>query len=303
MKRPHIVQYQGSKRLLASQIRAYMPHKFKRLVEPFAGMAAVSIAVAQEHMAESFLINDINAPLIDVLREAVNNPDRLLEEYDKVWSAQFSYSDGSVAHFYNVRERFNGGDTSAANMLYLLARCVKGSVRYGRNGNFNQSPDKRRHGTSPKTLAANLKAISGCLNGIADFSSVDYSEVLATVRKGDIVYMDPPYQGVSNVRDNRYCSGVDFDELVASIDRLNSCGVDCLISYDGKCGSRKYGRDLPVELGLKKVMLNAGVSSQSVLLGKKETTFESLNVSPGLQKACEYIERKIQTPVLERAIV
>ena len=78
MKRPHIVQYQGSKRLLASQILAYMPHKFKRLVEPFAGMAAVSIDVAQEHMAESFLINDINAPLIDVLREAVNNPDRLL---------------------------------------------------------------------------------------------------------------------------------------------------------------------------------------------------------------------------------
>lgn len=45
---PHIVQYQGSKRILAPQILQYMPQKFNRLVEPFAGMAAITIAVAQK---------------------------------------------------------------------------------------------------------------------------------------------------------------------------------------------------------------------------------------------------------------
>ncbi len=59
-----------------------MPHKFKRLVEPFAGMAAVLIAVAQEHMAASFLINDIKVPLIDVLCVVVKYPDALLEDKD-----------------------------------------------------------------------------------------------------------------------------------------------------------------------------------------------------------------------------
>ena len=43
---PHIVQYQGSKRKLAPQIMQYMPERFDRLIEPFAGMAAISIAVA-----------------------------------------------------------------------------------------------------------------------------------------------------------------------------------------------------------------------------------------------------------------
>ena len=43
---PHIVQYQGSKRILAPQILKYMPTKFGRLIEPFSGMAAISVATA-----------------------------------------------------------------------------------------------------------------------------------------------------------------------------------------------------------------------------------------------------------------
>ena len=42
------------------------------------------------------------------------------------------------------------------------------------------------------------------------------------------------------------------------------------------------GEDLPNDLGLKKVMLTAGLSSQSILLGKKETTVEALYLSRNL---------------------
>ena len=59
---PHIVQYQGSKRKLAPQIMQYMPERFDRLIEPFAGMAAISIAVAYNKWSDNFYINDLNAP-------------------------------------------------------------------------------------------------------------------------------------------------------------------------------------------------------------------------------------------------
>lgn len=59
-------------------------------------------------------------------------------------------------------------------------------------------------------------------------------------------------------------------------------GIDFIISYDGTCGEKQYGIDLPKELNLKKVMLNAGLSSQSLLLGKKEKTVEALYVSRDL---------------------
>lgn len=280
---PHIVQYQGSKRILAPQILRYMPSHFERLVEPFAGMAAITIACAINRRANEYVVNDLNEPLVGILKAAVETPMELVEHYAAVWSEQFSYPQGSEEHFYKIRADFNDGHKSAANMLYLLARCVKGSVRYSGSGQFNQSPDKRRNGTSPQKLKKNVLSISWHLKGRTSFLSKDYREVLDNAHVGDIVYMDPPYQGVSNVRDHRYLSGIEFGDFVESIDKLNSRGIDFLISYDGKCGMRQYGEDLPKELGLRKVLLNAGLSSQSLLLGRKETTYEALYISRGLQ--------------------
>ena len=276
---PHIVQYQGSKRGLAMQILQYMPDTFSRLIEPFAGMAAISIAVAKQNRTSHFLINDLNAPLVNLLQEAIEYPERLVQDYDQIWNEQFSYEENHVQHFYAIRDKFNNGEQTPANMLYLLARCVKGSVRYGKNGNFNQSPDKRRHGTTPKTLISNVYAISRLLKGKTEFSALDYHDVLALAKPGDIVYMDPPYQGVSNVRDNRYYAGVPFDEFAQAVALLDQKGIDYLISYDGKCGDREYGKDLPSELGCRKMLLNAGVSTQALLLGKKTMTYEALYVS------------------------
>ncbi len=269
-KMPHIVQYQSSKRILAPQILQYMPKKFNRLIEPFSGMVAISIATAYENRTDNFLINDINKPLVNLLKEAIENPQRLVEGYATVWNEQFSYGENHVQHFYDVRELFNNGDEKPANMLHLLARCVKGAVRYGKMGNFNQSPDKRRHGLNPKTLAQNVYAIAYLLKGKTRFSALDYREVLDMACPGDLVYMDPPYQGVTNVRDNRYFAGVPFAEFSQAIEILNRKRVDYLISYDGSCGERKYGEELPESLHCKKVLLNAGVSSQSLLLGKSQ---------------------------------
>lgn len=280
---PHIVQYQGSKRNLAPQILRYIPQKFNRLIEPFAGMAAITIAVSSQNRADRYLLNDLNKPLVNILEESITNPQRLIDNYTKVWCEQLTFEGGSVEHFYKVREDFNKGNQCAANMLYLLARCVKGSVRYSSSGMFNQSPDKRRRGTNPKNLARNVYMISRLLKGKTEFMSNDYREVTKNAKSGDIVYMDPPYQGVCTSRDCRYFSGIDFNEFVDCVEDLNRRGIDFIISYDGTCGDKQYGQDLPAELGLKKVMLNAGLSSQSLLLGKKETTREALYLSRNLR--------------------
>ncbi len=288
---PHIVQYQGSKRNLAPQILQYMPHRFNRLIEPFAGMAAITMAVSKQQRANRYWLNDLNAPLVKILHDAIETPDTLLAEYSEVWKGQLDFEGGSVPHFYKVRDDFNAGQKSAANMLYLLARCVKGSVRYSSTGMFNQSPDKRRKGTCPDTLARNIYQISACLKGKTSFTSWDYREVLQQAVPGDLVYMDPPYQGVCSSRDNRYCAGIEFDDFVEAVADLNSRGIDFMISYDGQCGEKRYGVDLPGNLGLRKVLLNAGLSSQSVLLGRKEITYEALYLSRNLQdkvaSACE----------------
>ena len=122
---PHIVQYQGSKRNLAPHILRYFPQKFNRLIEPFAGMAAITIAVSKQRRAEQYVLNDLNEPLINILREAINNPQKLIEEYTNVWSEQITFEDGngrlarilsdmllargekSEFRFYNVSSQIN----------------------------------------------------------------------------------------------------------------------------------------------------------------------------------------------------
>ncbi|MCL2148065.1 MAG: DNA adenine methylase [Methanomassiliicoccaceae archaeon] len=292
-KMPHIVQYQGSKRILAPQILRYMPQKFDRLIEPFAGMAAITIAVAKEGRAERYVINDVNEPIVRLLQTAVDRPDYLIDRYSNVWAEQFEHQGGHIEHFYHIRDSFNGGEQTPENVLYLLARCVKGSVRYGRNGNFNQSPDKRRHGTAPKNVAKNVYEISALLRGKVTFSAVDYGEVLETAEPGDLVYMDPPYQGVSSMRDNRYLAGVGFDDFSRAIRTLDERGIEYIISYDGECGGKGYGNELPSSLNCAKFLLDAGLSTQATLLGKRNITYEALYVSNDLVRTARSFPKQV----------
>lgn len=67
-------------------------------------MAAMSIAVASENRCNRFIINDINAPLVSLLQDAIENPETLYKRYSDIWEQQFSYPDGSERHFYHIRD-------------------------------------------------------------------------------------------------------------------------------------------------------------------------------------------------------
>ncbi len=71
---PHPIPYQGSKRNLAPVVLSYFPANVSRLVEPFAGSAAISLAAAFRGAADRFWINDAHAPIVDLWREIVDRP-------------------------------------------------------------------------------------------------------------------------------------------------------------------------------------------------------------------------------------
>lgn len=277
---PHFIQYQGSKRNLAKHLLQFFPRNINRLVEPFAGTAAISVATSKDQITRSFWLNDLNKPLIELLELAIERPDKIADSYLELWNEQHT---NSVAHYFEVRSRFNEINDPKL-FLYLLARCVKGSVRYNSEGLFNQSPDKRRKGTRPETMRKNIAGVSSLLKGKCRFTSLDYREVLEQIQEGDFIYMDPPYQGVCGNRDSRYLSGIDFDDFISAIEQLNQKGVVFAVSYDGKLGDKTFGKVLPNSLNLERIEIEVGRSSQATLLGKNETTIESLYLSPNLSR-------------------
>jgi DNA adenine methylase len=290
MKLPQPIPYQGSKRRISMQILSFFPTNFERLVEPFAGSAAISVAAASCQLVTSFWLNDAHKPLIDLWREMINHTEELANDYENHWNAQL----GQERDYFNVvRTQFNKSG-KPADFLYLLARCVKAAIRYNSKGEFNNTPDNRRLGATPNEMRQRLKQVAMLLKGKVQFSAVSYTEILARCNENDLIYMDPPYQGVCKNRDQRYCPPFDHKEFCQYIEQLNSKKFRFIISYDGRTGEKTYGESLPDELGLTRFEIAAGRSSQATLLGRNEKTVESIYISKNLLKT---IKKRREMPV------
>ena len=287
---PHPFPYQGSKRSICEHVLSHVPAGTGLLVEPFCGSAAVSLAAAARGRAERFWLNDANAPLIALWREILERPMQLADRYEKLWREQLA---DKKAFFFQVRRQFN--ETHAPDLLlYLLARIVKGSVRYSADGRFNQSADNRRWGMRPKAMRMQLLGVSAALAGRTKTTAEDFRSVVAETTADDVIYMDPPYQGTSRERDPRYYASLRFADFVDALGRMNQTGKSYIVSYDGKTGDKRHGDPLPARLNLRHLHVRAGRSSQSTLLGRDCETVESLYLSPALAERLD-ASRNLET--------
>jgi len=298
LKVPHPIPYQGSKRNLAPAILDYFSESIDTLIEPFAGSAAITLATAARGLADRYVINDLNKPLMDLWRAIINSPEKLARQYEAIWKAQH----GDRRSYYDeIRDEFNTSGRPDC-LLYLLARCVKASVRYNAKGEFNQSPDNRRMGALPETMRDHIFGASYLLRGKTECCSLDYAKVVAGATTDDLIYMDPPYQGVCGERDPRYLKAVLFDEFVETLEMLNHRDIRYMVSYDGRTGDKVHGQRLPDNLRLHLIELDAGRSSQATLLGRDEVTIESLYLSPALAESLRlpsrYRQRRVEQMVL-----
>lgn len=299
MTAPHPIPYQGSKRGLAETILRHFPAAHGRLIEPFAGSAAVSLAAASTGKAQCFVLGDANEPLVDLWEMILHQPEQLADRYSHHWLAQ----KGHEREYYNtVRALFN--ETPKAEFfLYLLARCVKASVRYNARGEFNQGPDNRRSGAHPTTMRQHILAASRLLAGRTTLVRGDYGLALAQATPNDIVYMDPPYQGVCGRRNPRYSTHLDYDAFVAALSLLNARDISYIVSYDGRTGDQQYGKPLPPFLQLTHTEVSAGRSAQATLLGRTALTYESLYLSPTLCARLPVLNNVAQKPAVQMSLV
>jgi DNA adenine methylase len=275
---PHVIPYQGSKRKLAADILLYMNFEIDTLYEPFVGSGAVTLAAAAENKAKKYVVADKLEPLAELWKLIINDPKTLVEEYSLLWNEQLT---DPSEYFKKTRADFNTTKSPSA-LLYLIARCVKNAVRFNNKGEFNQGPDNRRLGLKPEKLKKETELMSLLLKDRISILAGDFRSVISAATPNDLIYMDPPWQGTSGKKDSRYAFLLNIDELVYEMESLNNKNVPFILSFDGTCGDKSYGSDLPAHLNLQKVGLNAGRSSQATLLGRDDVTIESLYLSPAL---------------------
>lgn len=278
-KLPHPIPYQGSKRKLAPMIHPVLPGKIETFYEPFAGSAAMTLYAAHHGLAKQFVIGDCLEPIIELWRSIIEAPDKTASRYAEIWSGQ---REDNPDYFNNVRERYNN-EHDPVDLLYLICRCVKNAVRFNSSGRFTQSADKRRLGMAPEKMADAITGASFLLKGKTELRKGDWLLTTADARPEDFVYMDPPYLGTTVGRDKRYHQQLERERLISGLESLNQRGIRFALSYDGMTGEKEYGPPLPDNLGMTRLLLHAGRSSQATLQGKADETIESLYLSGNLQ--------------------
>lgn len=188
------VKWAGGKRQLLGVLSELMPEgSIKSYCEPFVGGGALLFHL-QPGVA---YVNDINSELINVYSVIKHSVDELIIELSRF--------DNKQEIFYEVRswdrDKFRYSSLSdiqkAARIIFLNRTCFNGLFRVNNAGEFNSPFGYYRN---PNIVNAPvLKAVSHYLNSAEiHLSSVDYSEVLVNLQKGTFVYLDPPYDPVSD---------------------------------------------------------------------------------------------------------
>lgn len=170
------------------------------------------------------------------------------------------------------------GSSSATTGAFVRATHPAGKTRPSSATRRCQQPHRTRRGAKPATMRRHIIGASEILQSVCRSMCVNYRDVLGEVGPSDVVYMDPPYQGVSGSRDTRYVAGMLTEEFVLELRSLNERGISFILSYDGRTGSKTYGAPLPSELGLTHIEVDAGRSSSATLLGRDDRTVESDHV-------------------------
>ncbi len=252
-----VIKWFGSKRTVSKILSSCFP-PCNTYYEPFVGGGAMMpFAVSKKGVA-----GDIIPELINLWKAIKNNPKEVADEYRKRWNRL--QAEGADV-YYEVRDSFNKSkDTN--DFLFITRTCVNGMIRYNAQGEFNNSFHLSRPGINPESLEHIIFQWNRLIKKF-DFYNADYHETLADVKKGDFVFLDPPYGGT---KDRYTKKAFDLDAFYKELDRLNALGAKWMLTFDGSAGERAYDFAPPVETYKHKFSVHSGNSSFSKLIDKKK---------------------------------
>lgn len=252
-----IVKWVGGKRQILNEIMKYVPKDFTTYYEPFVGGGAVFFALQPSEA----VINDINSELMNLYRIIKSNVNDLIEDLKKHKNEQ--------KYFYKIREldrdklkySLLSPVERASRIIYLNKTCYNGLFRVNRAGEFNTP-----FGNYKKPNIVNeetLRAVNEYFNKAnISFYNKDYAEVLKEAQVGDFVYLDPPYDPVSDTSSftGYYKSGFDKEEqlrLKRTCDMLSEKGISFLLSNSATDFILELYKDYNIEIIKAKRVINS----------------------------------------------
>jgi len=193
------IKSQGIKTKLVPWIKEIAPKVSGRWIEPFLGTGVVAFNSGYKKA----VLNDTNPHIINFYKSVQNKEitplsmkKYLKEEGEKLKTADNNGYD----HYLTIRTRFNSGEYSPYDFIFLSRAGFNGMMRFGSKGNWNipfcKKPDRFAQAYITKIINQ-LVAVSQIIQPEPEwqFYNKTFSEIIPLAIENDIIYCDPPYYG------------------------------------------------------------------------------------------------------------
>lgn len=174
------LRWAGGKKWLKKEIHNFLPQEnYKNYHEPFLGGGAIFFFLRPKRV--SFL-NDLNKELIDTYMHVRDNVEEVIRELKKFKNTEECY--------YAVRnQKLRSEVRKAARFIYLNQTSFNGIYRVNLKGEYNVPFGYRKKNFFEPE---NLRLVSNSLkNSVLSYGS--FIDCLTNIKKGDLVFLDPPY--------------------------------------------------------------------------------------------------------------
>lgn len=224
------IQWVGGKREMIGQYKKYLPKKFNRYFEPFLGGGAMFFYL----QPKKSILADNNIELIKTYEAIRDNPEGVINILLELKSRHSKTLYNTIRSIDRTIDIFSELDNTeiAARMIFLNQTCFNGLYRVNKQGQFNVPI-----GSSLNRLICDENGIRNASKLLRDIiiKYSDFDDILSDAKKGDFIYLDPPYYPVSAFSDfTRYTKEKFYQEdqirLKKKIDKLNKMGCKIMLS-------------------------------------------------------------------------
>jgi len=174
-----LLKWPGGKRSLLNEIIPLLPKTFGRYYEPFVGGGALFFAL-RPRVA---VLSDNNSDLINCYIQVRDRPDQVISLLTKLKNTEQDY--------YKIRDRIPTQDVAkAARFIYLTTLSFNGIYRLNLRGEFNVPYGYKKHlkPCDPTKIQEASRTLS-----TTELLCADFEVSVASAKKGDLIYLDPPY--------------------------------------------------------------------------------------------------------------
>ncbi len=260
------MKWVGGKRQLLDEITPLVPKRITSYCEPFMGGGAVLFSI----QPKKAMVNDLNGDLIALYEVVRDDVETLIEFLKK--------HENTEEYFYSIRDLDRDKEAyknmskveKASRILYLNKTCYNGLFRVNSSGEFNAPFG---HYKNPNIVNEPvLRAVSKYFNeSEIEFFNEDFEETLKKVKKGGFVYLDPPYDPVSDTANFTGYNKGGFDKseqvrLKNCCDELNKRGVKFMLSNS----ATDFIKDLYKEYNIHIVKAKRAINSDATKRGEIE---------------------------------